>query len=65
VEGKGFGEILDEARNANPVAFIKAEFAPLKKVFHPDPEHSTANPARKRQLTDAAAIFNAKKFRAL
>jgi hypothetical protein len=37
----------------------------LQKVFHPDPEHDTATPARKAQLNAAAVIFNAIKFRVL
>jgi hypothetical protein len=55
----------DEAREANPVTITKANLRKLQKVFHPDPEHDTATPARKAQLNAAAQIFNAIKFRAM
>jgi DnaJ-class molecular chaperone len=65
VKRKFFGRTLDEARRANPVAITKANLRKLQKVFHPDPEHDTATAARKAQLTAAAVIFNAIKFRVL
>jgi len=47
---------------ANPVTITKAQYALLQKVFHPDPEHDTATPERKRQLLDAAQVFYGIKF---
>jgi hypothetical protein len=62
LEKKLLRQTLDKARNANPVTITKAQFAELQKAFHPDPEHDTATPERRRQLLDAAKVFNAIKF---
>jgi hypothetical protein len=34
----------------------------LQKAFHPDAEHDTATPERKRQLLAAAQVFYGIKF---
>jgi hypothetical protein len=50
------------ASRANPAVISKADHVKLIKVFHPDSE-ARVSKAREAQLTEAAQIFNAIKFK--
>ena len=56
---------LDKVRDAlasKGITITKAQYALMQKAFHPDQEHDTATPERKRQLHEAAQVFYGIKF---
>lgn len=53
--------LLRAERNAKPTVIAKRDYNRLRKIFHPDTEASVTD-ERRRQLTEAAQLFNALKF---